>query len=142
MSIPRQDRNGVRTATDLQRRYKFGDIELTEKEVEELRKLIKTDSKLSLTSINPVQNKVVTEALNRKVNTEEGKGLSSNDFSDELKEKLDNIMVVTVLDTLESESTTDALSAKQGKVLDEGKLNAADCLTNTEIETLINNIVL
>lgn len=39
------------------------------------------DSSLSTTSENPVQNKVVTTALNGKVNTETGKGLSTNDYT-------------------------------------------------------------
>lgn len=51
-------------------------------------------------------------------------------------------VVATVVDSLKNDSKTDALSANQGKVLDENKLNNSDNLTNTEIETLINNIAL
>lgn len=46
------------------------------------------DDELSTTSVNPVQNKVVTEALDGKVNTEEGKGLSTNDYTTAEKTKL------------------------------------------------------
>lgn len=87
--LKRQDRNGVRTAVDLERRYKFNEIELTKDELEYLRKLIVVDSALSTTSTNPVQNKVVTKALNSKVNVEEGKCLSSNDFTDEYIEQIE-----------------------------------------------------
>lgn len=49
------------------------------------------DSTFSSTSTNPVQNKVIKDALDKKVSTEEGKGLSSNDYTDAEKTKLDNI---------------------------------------------------
>ena len=52
---------------------------------------IDVDIELSETSENPVQNKVVTYALGEKVDKEDGKGLSTNDFTDELKNKLDGI---------------------------------------------------
>lgn len=45
------------------------------------------DNTLSTTSTNPVENKVITNALNDKVDKEMGKGL----FSDEEKTKLENI---------------------------------------------------
>ena len=89
--LSRRDKNGVRTATDLERRYKFQEIEYTKEELEELKKLIVVDENLSTTSTNPVQNKVITEALNNKVNKEAGKGLSTNDFTNELKDKLENM---------------------------------------------------
>ncbi len=50
--------------------------------------------------------------------------------------------VIKVIDSLDSASEADALSANQGKVLDGKKLNNSDYLTNTEIETLISNIAL
>lgn len=46
------------------------------------------DSALSTTSENPVQNKVITNALDGKVNTETGKGLSTNDYTTAEKDKL------------------------------------------------------
>ena len=46
------------------------------------------DSVLSETSSNPVENRVVTAALAGKVDRQEGKGLSSNDYTDADKEKL------------------------------------------------------
>lgn len=48
------------------------------------------DTEMSNTSENPVQNKVVTKALGEKVDKEDGKGLSTNDFTDDLKTRLEN----------------------------------------------------
>lgn len=60
-----------------------------------------------------------------KVDAETGKGLSSNDYTDAEKNKLNGIETganaTTVYDGLDSTSATDALSANQGKVLD-GKI--------------------
>ena len=89
--LARQDRNGTRTSEELRRRYKLNEIELTAEEVEYLKQFIEVDSFLSTSSIHPVQNKVITEALNSKVNKETGKDLSTNDFTDLLKAKLENI---------------------------------------------------
>lgn len=49
------------------------------------------DSELSTTSTNPVQNKVITEELNKKVNAVSGKGLSTNDYTTSEKNKLSGI---------------------------------------------------
>ena len=59
---------------------------------------IAVDEELSDTSTNPVQNKIIYKALGekdtaiaKKVDKETGKGLSSNDFTDLLKTKLDGV---------------------------------------------------
>lgn len=52
---------------------------------------VEADSQLSLESDNPVQNKVVTKELEKKVTAVEGKGLSSNDFTNEYKEQIDSL---------------------------------------------------
>lgn len=62
---------------------------------------ITVDSSLSTTSTNPVQNKVITEELNKKVNSEAGKGLSTNDFDNEYKLKVDNMSGGGVASTTE-----------------------------------------
>ena len=46
------------------------------------------DSELSLESENAVQNKIITAALNDKVDKVDGKGLSTNDYTDSEKLKL------------------------------------------------------
>ncbi|MDR2648760.1 MAG: hypothetical protein LBB94_03460 [Clostridiales bacterium] len=54
-------------------------------------------------------------------------GFSTNDFTAELKTKLESVVVdatkVNVVDSLTSISTTDALSAAQGKTLNDNKLD-------------------
>jgi hypothetical protein len=89
--LKRQDKNGVRHASDIERKYKLGTIDYTAEEIEKLKMQIIVDSSLSTSSVHPVQNKVVTKALNSKVNQEKGKELSSNDFTDDEKNKLKNI---------------------------------------------------
>lgn len=49
------------------------------------------DTTLSSTSTNPVQNKVINTALSNKVDKISGKDLSTNDFTNDLKSKLDGI---------------------------------------------------
>ena len=50
--------------------------------------MIECDSELSTTSIKPVQNRVVTQALNNKIDKVSGKQLSTEDFTTSLKNKL------------------------------------------------------
>lgn len=72
--------------------------------------------------------------VNKFVAKETGKGLSTNDFTNELKTKLDGIAEgankTTVEDVLTSTSTTNALSANQGKALDEKIKNLSDSMNN------------
>lgn len=89
MSI-KQDSCVPRTPLDVERRYNKvpSDIEY----LKELIKLIEVDDSLSTSSINPVQNRVITNALNTKVTKVAGKDLSTNDFTDSYKTKIDNIV--------------------------------------------------
>lgn len=92
MTDDRQDRNGVRTPVDVERRHKLGLIEKTAKEVEEIKEI---DANFSSTSTRAVQNKVITSAVNNlnnsKVNKVPGMDLSHNDFTNEYKSKLEGI---------------------------------------------------
>lgn len=54
---------------------------------------VPVDSSLSNTSTNPVQNLVINAALAKKVTTQTGKQLSSNDYTDTEKQKLANIEI-------------------------------------------------
>ena len=96
--MKKQDLNGVRTPLDVERRHKLGAIPTLETDVEELKEETIIDSSLSSSSEHAVQNKVITEALSllneSKVNKETGKGLSTNDFTNEYKNKLDNLYPV------------------------------------------------
>lgn len=146
--LKRQDKNGVRTAADLERRYKFKDIELTADEVDELKKLIEVDSFLSTSSIHPVQNKVITEALNSKVNKEAGKGLSTNDFTNVLYDKLIDIPYNAEENVIESISVNGKAQTITDKKVD---LQIKDSFTddykqqiedNTELRHIHNNMTL
>ena len=64
------------------------------------------DSALSATSENPVQNKVVKSALDSKVDTVSGKGLSTNDYTDAEKTKLAGIAEGANAYTLPAATTT------------------------------------
>lgn len=88
----KQDRNGVRTATDVERRHKLGLIKKTAEEVEEIKEI---DANFSSTSTRAVQNKVITTAINRlfneKVDKVSGMTLSHNDYTDTDKNKVNNL---------------------------------------------------
>ena len=86
-----------------------------------------------MTAITEIQSKLSSEetarlnADNGKVDKVEGKGLSSNDYTSEEKNKLAGIEEgatnTLVSNSLTDTSTTNALSAAQGKVLNDGKAN-------------------
>lgn len=85
-NLPRQDRNGVRTPQGIERKYRLNktkeDVKNQSKAIKQHGEEIKEQSK-SLEQIS--------DELNKKVDKEEGKGLSSNDFTDEDKQKLAGI---------------------------------------------------
>lgn len=63
---------------------------------------IDVDDALSSTSENPVQNKVINSALAGKVDTESGKGLSTNDYTTAEKNKLAGIDTGANVNVIES----------------------------------------
>lgn len=63
---------------------------------------IKIDDEMSNTSENPVQNKVISGAMEKKVDKVEGKGLSANDFTTEEKTKLEGIEEKAQVNTISS----------------------------------------
>lgn len=94
-------------------------------ELDKLKKLIDSIKALGITpnedwtkaTISDSWDIVTKEQLASKVDKVEWKWLSSNDFTNEDKSKLDNMKQIVVLNTLTSDYTTPALSAAQGKVL-------------------------
>ena len=87
---------------------------------------VTVDSALSTESENPVMNKVITVALNEKVDKVSGKGLSTNDYTTSEKEKLaslenyDDGEIRTSLEEVETQiESQDALI----KDLQDGKAN-------------------
>lgn len=67
--------------------------------------LVTVDSALSTTSENPVQNKVITNALNTKVDKVDGKGLSTEDYTTVEKTKLGAIPTPSDIATTTSVNT-------------------------------------
>lgn len=104
MILPKQDRNGARTPADIERRYKLGKIRTTESRVRQLEEDSVLDDILSDSSVNAVQNKVITKALQEKVDKVTGKELSTNDFTDEDKEAIHVHSNKEVLDKITDES--------------------------------------
>ncbi len=78
---------------------------------------ITVDSSMSSTSTNPVQNKVVYTALDNKVDKESGKGLSTNDFTTTLKNKLDGIAEGANKITVDSSMSSTSTNPVQNKVI-------------------------
>lgn len=73
------------------------------------------DSALSSTSTNPVQNKVINSSLSGKVDKVNGKGLSTNDYTTDEKNKLAGIEAganKTVVDTALSSTSTNPVQNK------------------------------
>lgn len=62
--------------------------------------------------------------VDKKVDKVDGKSLSSNDYTNEDKQKVDAIP--TVVDNLTTDDATKALSAKQGKALQNNKADKSD----------------
>lgn len=75
------------------------------------------DTSLSTSSTNPVQNKVVASALNNKVSTVSGKGLSTNDYTTTEKQKLSGIATGATKNVVDSSLSTSSTNAVQNKVV-------------------------
>ena len=83
------------------------------------------DTSLSPTSKNPVQNKVIYSELNKKVNKEDGKGLSTNDYTTEEQTKLSGIEEganKTIIDNVLNSTSTNPV---QNKIIN-AKLTSID----------------
>lgn len=87
----KQDIAMARKPTELETKYKLGEISTTKKRVDILEEETAIDTELSLSSSNAVANSVITTEINKKVNKVTGKGLTSNDFTDSYKTKLEGI---------------------------------------------------
>lgn len=87
----KQDINMLRKPTELEQKYNLNKIEKVAVEQEEMKKQIEVDTELSISSNKAVANRVLTEALNNKVTKIDNKTLTTNDFTDIYKNKLDGI---------------------------------------------------
>lgn len=89
------------------------------------------DDAFSETSENPVQNKVVKSAIDKKVDAVVGKTLTSNDFTDELKTKLEGVAEGATAVTVDETLTADGVNPVQGKAIKaalDGKVDTTDTL--------------
>lgn len=75
------------------------------------------DDALSDESTNPVQNKVVKKALDNKVGTVPGMGLSQNSYTNEEKEKLNNIAPEANKTVVDSSLNKDSVNPVQNKAV-------------------------
>ena len=93
------------------------------------------DSALSSTSTNPVQNKVINSALAGKVNTESGKGLSTNDFTTAEKNKLAGIASGATAVTVDSALSTTSTNPVQNKVINSALAGKVDTVSGKGLST-------
>lgn len=85
---------------------------------------------------------VLNNEISQKVDKVSGMGLSSNDFTDALKAKLEAIDDDIIALTVDSELSDESENPVQNKVLKaalDDKVNVPDFLTNREIEQLLTN---
>lgn len=68
----------------------------------DLDQLVEVDDAIDPTSENPVQNKVISEALDDKVDKVSGKGLSTNDYTTAEKNKLASIAAGAQVNVIEA----------------------------------------
>ena len=120
--MERQDLNGYRKPEEVVRRFDLSKIELNSDDIELLKQEVICDDHLSTTSTAPVQNKVVTAAINNKVTKETGKGLSTNDFTDFDKDSIHTHLNKTALDTITTTKITNWDNSTIDKVYPVGSI--------------------
>lgn len=104
------------------------------------------DNELSSTSLNPVQNKVIYKSLEGKVDKIDGKGLSTNDFTNDYKSKLDSIAEgagnnnIDVDDTLSDASTNPVQNRIVKKAIDALQSQIGDKDVDEQIGDAIETI--
>lgn len=116
-------------AYDDTKEYGAGSVGAELKELSQ--KEIDVDSALSDTSTNPVQNKVVKAAMDKKVTEEAGKGLSANDFTNAYKTKLDNIEEEANKTIVDSALSLTSENPVQNKVVTQEINDKADVIIST-----------
>ena len=109
--------------------YSAGSVGAELKELSQ--KEIDVDSALSDTSTNPVQNKVIKAALDKKVTEETGKGLSTNDYTTEEKDKLADIEDEANKTIVDSALSLTSENPVQNKVATQEINNKADVIIST-----------
>ena len=114
------------------------------------------DSALSSTSTNPVQNSAVKAALDGKVDTEQGKGLSTNDLTDSLKNNYDAAYThsqqahapanaeANVITGIQKNGTNLTIANKKVNITVPTKItdltNDSDFATTTQLDTKVDRV--
>ena len=93
------------------------------------------DTALSETSTNPVQNKAVNSALGNKVDKVSGKGLSTNDFTSALKDKLDGIAAGANKTTVDTSLSATSTNPVQNKAVNSALGNKVDKVSGKGLST-------
>ena len=95
---------------------------------------ITVDDAMSNTSTNPVQNKVVNDYVNNNfVAKEQGKGLSTNDFNDDYKTKVDNSASTKYVDEAISEISASTIDTSMSDL-------SENPVQNKVITDYVNNV--
>ena len=94
---------------------------------------VTVDAELSAESTNPVQNKVVKDALDKKVSTEPGKGLSTNDFDNTAKNKLAGIEEGATKTTVDSTLNETSTNPVQNKAVHAALKKIEDALADSDV---------
>lgn len=129
MSV-KQDGCVPRTPLDVERRYKSlpNEIDI----INELIENFEVDTELSASSTHAVENRTITKALNTKVTKVAGKDLSTNDFTDEYKNKIDDIVPTSNDFTDEYKQKLDDLN----EFTDAEKTKLSNIEANAEVNVL------
>lgn len=90
------------------------------------------DASLNSTSQNAIQNRAVNEALSKKVDKADGKGLSSNDYTTAEKEKLESLQNYTL--PAATETTLGGIKVGAGLSITSGILSATGGGTADAVE--------
>ena len=105
---------------------------------------IDPDTELSSTSSNVVQNKVITAALNNKVDKVDGKQLSTNDYTTEEKTKLDGLnnyddtSVKASISTNATNITNEITRAKAAEKANADNITALQTTVNSANTEIVN----
>lgn len=86
-------------------------------------------------ALSAAQGKALKDTLDTKVDKVQGKGLSDTNFSQAEKTKLAGLQNTTVVNTLVGTSTTNALSANQGRLLNEKFDTKVDKVQGKQLST-------
>lgn len=94
------------------------------------------DNALDSTSSNPVQNSVIKNALDGKVSTENGKGLSTNDYTTTEKNKLAGIESQANKTIVDDSLSGSSENPVQNKVINTALSGKADSLHNHTVSNI------